>query len=137
MPKFEVQPIGIKKKDNSIYDHISTPLAKPPLSMVVLARRRQGKSTVAVNLLMNGGYVKTFREVLIISETIENNKTYQPLSKYDTVSVHDITQHPIDNALLEAIWKRQKRRFQQDRKNDLLIIFDDLGSKTKSRECVP
>lgn len=134
MPKFEVQPIRVKKKDIKKYDHIPSPLAKPPLAMTVLARRRQGKSTVVVNLLMNGGYAKAFSQVLILSETIEQDKTYAPLAKYDNVFVHDIKKHPIDNELLEAIWERQKQRFKEDKKNDLLVVFDDLGNKMKSKE---
>ena len=134
MPKFEVKPIRVKKKDIKKYDGIPSPLPKPPLAMTVLARRRQGKSTVVVNLLMNGGYAKAFSEIIILSETIDNDKTYAPLSKYENVFVHDIKKHPIDNELLEAIWNRQKERHKEVKNNDLLIVFDDLGNKMKSKE---
>ncbi|KAJ3027890.1 hypothetical protein HDV00_010789 [Rhizophlyctis rosea] len=70
----------------------------------------------------------------LFSETIEQDKTYAPLAKYDNVFVHDIKKHPIDNELLEAVWERQKQRYKEDRKNDLLIVFDDLGNKMKGRE---
>ncbi|KAJ3050035.1 hypothetical protein HK097_008985 [Rhizophlyctis rosea] len=134
LARFEVQPIKIKKKDSKKYAHIEPPLPKPPLAVTVLARRRQGKSTVVVNLLMNGGYIKAFSEIIILSETIDNDRTYSPLSKFDNVFVHDIKKHPIDNELLEAIWERQKQRYKEDRNNDLLIVFDDLGNKMKSKE---
>src|SRR6478609_2341188 len=134
MPRFEVQPIKVKKKDIKRYDHIAPQLGKPPLATTIVARRRSGKSCLVVNLLMNGGYAKAFTEVLIISETVAQDKTYSVLSKYDNVSVIDIKKHPINNELLEAIWKRQEDRLKQSPKNDLLIVFDDIGNKMKGKE---
>ena len=133
MKTFEVRPIPIKRRDTKRYD-IPEILPKPPLAMTIVAPRRSGKSTVVVNLLTNGGYAKAFSEVLILSETIKKDRTYAPLAKFDNVSTHDITKHAIDNELLEAIWNRQKQRFGEDRKNDLLIVFDDTGNKHKGKE---
>lgn len=134
MSKFEVRPTLLKKKDIKLYKSIPDPLPKPPLSVVILASRRSGKSTTCVSLLMNGGYIKAFSEVLLLSETIAHDKTYAPLSKFDNVSVHDISKHPINNELLAAIWHRQNERFKEDKKNDLLVVFDDLGDKMKSKD---
>ena len=128
MPKFEVKPIRVKKMDLKKYDGFPSPLPKPPLSMSIVARCRAGKSCLVCSLLINGGMANSFSEVLIISETVVQDKTYAPLAKFDNVSVHDIKQHPIDNELLEAIWERQKQRIKEDPKNDLFIIFDDIGN---------
>ena len=135
MTKFQVQPIKKKKVSTKQYNKIISPMAHPPLATLVVAPRRSGKSTLCCNLLVNAGYLKEFSEVLILSETIAQDSTYSELAKYDNVSVHDIRRRPIDNELLEEIWKRQEARFAQDpKKNDLLIVFDDLGTKMKSKE---
>ncbi|KAJ3029110.1 hypothetical protein HDV00_009778 [Rhizophlyctis rosea] len=134
MPTFEVRPIKVaKKKEQKNYDFIPNPLPKPPLSMLCVASRRSGKSTVTVNLV-HQVYSKAFSEVILLSDTIATDKTYAPLAKLENVSCHDIKKHPINNELLQAIWDRQAQRYAQDRKNDLLIVFDDLGTKMKSKD---
>ena len=134
MTKFQVNPVKLPKKDIKSYDHIHSNLPKPPISMSVCAPRRSGKSSLAVNLLINGGYARSFSEVLILSETAAHDKTYLALKNINNVFVHDVRKHPIDNELLHQIWVRQETRALQDPKNDLLIIFDDLGNKLKSKE---
>ena len=133
MPSFSVEPIKFKKKDLKSYDFIPAPLPKPPLSMLCVASRRSRKSTVIVNLVQQV-YAKAFSEVILLSDTIATDKTYAPLSKLDNVTCHDIKKRPIDNELLQMIWERQSERFAKDRKNDLLIVFDDLGTKMKSKD---
>lgn len=135
MSKFQVEPIKVKKKDIKRYDSVPLPLPKPPVCMTILARRRSGKSTVICNLIMQA-YAKAFSEILILSETIATDKTYECLNvaKYDNVLFHDIKKHPIDNELLAMIWQKQEQRVAQDPKNDLLVVFDDLGNKMKSKE---
>ena len=132
--QFTVLPIKIQKKENKRYERIPLPLPKPPLAMTVLARRRQGKSTVVVNLLINGGLAKAFSEVLILSDTIDQDKTYSALKKFDNVTCHDIKKRPIDNSLLQDIWEKQAARKKMEPDADLLIVFDDLGEKGKSRD---
>jgi hypothetical protein len=131
---FTVLPINIQKRENKRYERIPLPLPKPPLAMTVLARRRQGKSTVVANLVMSGGYAKAFSEVLILSDTIDQDKTYSVLKKFPNVACHDIHKRPIDNELLKDIWQKQAARKKMDPAADLLIVFDDLGEKGKSRD---
>lgn len=132
---FKVEPQKIKKGDiNKKYSRVKAPLAIPPLAITMISRRRQGKSTLAVSMLINGGYISAFSEVLILSETIAHDKTYDALKKYDNVSVHDIRKRPINNELLSEIWDRQEERVAKDPKADLLIVFDDLASKLKSKD---
>ncbi|KAJ3051751.1 hypothetical protein HK097_007239 [Rhizophlyctis rosea] len=103
--------------------------------MTVVSRRRQGKSYLVANLIIQA-YAKSFSEILVLSNTIDTDPIYpQALGKIPNVTLFDINKRDIDNDLLKEIWDRQKKRFKEDpKKNDLLIIFDDLGEKFKGRE---
>lgn len=133
MSGFAVKPIKLAQQDERRYKSIPSPIPKPPLAMCCVAARRNGKSTVIVNLLTQV-YAKVFREVIIISQTIAHDSTYAPLSKLKNVSIHDVRKAPIDNELLAQIWARQEQVLLEDPSADLLVVFDDLGSKYRSKD---
>lgn len=130
---FDVHPIkGKKERVRKAHAAIPEPLPKPPLSFCILGRRRSGKSVLAVNLLLQQ-YIGVFSETLIISQTAAWDRTYDSLHGKKKVTILDISQHSINNELLDEIWDRQAGRILEDPKDDLLIVFDDCGNLFKSR----
>ncbi|KAI9094089.1 hypothetical protein DFS34DRAFT_671729 [Phlyctochytrium arcticum] len=108
---------------------VPPPLASHPLSTILVAPRRSGKSALICGLI-NEIYAPIFDKVIIMSDTVQFDKSIQELSK--------ITKHKniyftdeVNNSSIGNIVERQKSEMGKEK---ILLFIDDSADGARSKD---
>ena len=100
-------------------------LERLPMAMLMIGKRRSGKTKLLIEMLNSKYFKKKFERIYIFSPTCILDDTWDDI-KNKNVIFYD----RYDESIVDAIMKLQEQTYKKDRK-DQLIILDDLAEKLK------
>lgn len=106
---------------------ISTVLKRVPLSMLLVGKRRSGKTNLLIKMLNSKHFIDNFQKVFIFSPTVELDETWESIREYPTKR-EVILFDKFDNSIIEDILE-----LQRNSEDDVLIILDDFAEKLKGK----
>lgn len=106
-------------------------LKRLPLAMLLIGKRRSGKTMLLINMLNSKYFRDTFDKIYIFSPTIELDKTWEKVR--DIEKENYVLFDKMDLEVLEDILSLQKRKNQYNNDKDILVIIDDFAEKLKGR----
>ncbi|KAI9103415.1 hypothetical protein DFS34DRAFT_671918 [Phlyctochytrium arcticum] len=126
--KFKLTPI-FPKSSGKTDSRVLQPLSSHPLSTILVAPRKSGKSALICGLIEDV-YAPIFDKVIIMSDTAQFDKSIQELSK--------ITKHKniyftdeVSNTSIADIIEKQK---SEKGKETILLFIDDAADSARSRK---
>lgn len=106
---------------------IATVFKRLPLSMLLIGKRRSGKTNLLIKMLNSKHFIDNFQKVFIFSPTVELDETWESIRDYP--SKRDIILFDkFDESIIEDILQLQRKSDE-----DVLIILDDFAEKLKGK----
>jgi len=106
---------------------IESVLKRLPLSMLLVGKRRSGKTNLLIKMLNSAYFINNFDNVFIFSPTIELDETWETVRDYPTKR-KIIKFDKFDETIIDDILQLQ--RVSED---SSLIIIDDFAEKLKGK----
>jgi DNA helicase HerA-like ATPase len=98
-----------------------------PLSMLLVGKRRSGKTNLLIKMLNSAYFINNFDKVFIFSPTIELDETWNSVRDYPTK--RDLIKFDkFDESVIDDILQLQKTSDESS-----LIIIDDFAEKLKGK----
>lgn len=106
---------------------ISSVFKRLPLSMLLIGKRRSGKTNLLIKMLNSKYFIDNFQKVFIFSPTVELDETWESIRDYPTKR-EIILFDKFDESIIEDILQLQRKS-----EDDVLIILDDFAEKLKGK----
>tara|TARA_R110000868_G_scaffold261216_2_gene519297 strand:+ start:3357 stop:4001 length:645 start_codon:yes stop_codon:yes gene_type:complete len=106
---------------------IQSVLKRLPLSMLLVGKRRSGKTHLLIKMLNSKYFIDNFQKIFIFSPTVELDETWESIRDYPTKR-EVILFDKFDDSIIEDILQ-----LQRNSEDDVLIILDDFAEKLKGK----
>lgn len=106
---------------------IQSVLKRLPLSMLLVGKRRSGKTHLLIKMLNSKYFIDSFQKIFIFSPTVELDQTWESIRDYPTKR-EVILFDKFDDSIIEDILQ-----LQRNSEDDVLIILDDFAEKLKGK----
>lgn len=102
-------------------------LKRLPLAMLMIGKRRSGKTHLLIRMLNSKYFKENFDTIYVFSPTVNLDKTWDAINNEEVVLYDEY-----DESTINDILKIQEITHESKRQN-VLIILDDLAEKLKGK----
>jgi len=97
------------------------------LSMLLIGKRRSGKSFLLVEMLNSAYFKKRFKHVFLFSPTVQLDKTWRSLNNKNITFFDTFKEEEIQDIL------EMQKLIHEDDRQEILIILDDFSERLKAK----
>ena len=102
-------------------------LKRIPLAMMMIGKRRSGKTHLLIKMLNNKYFRNTFDNIYVFSPTVSLDETWENIKNEDVVLYDNYNEEIITDIL------KLQQMIPKDKRPDILIVLDDFAEKLKGK----